>query len=258
MSAQQAQPERKLTPRERRRIKRINNILKQSMLILVEDGLDGLTTHRLADALDLTPGALYRYFPSKDAILAELQIRTFSELHDVFRLAWQRCETFMEGKEVSKHARVLFRIIATMRLFVDMQQVAPTRFGIISLAMREPRQLLDDQGVEPVVGVVMPVVTDVATLLHACAEAGALNAGDASSRALNAWFGLHGILLMAKFKRFAPGMFEARPRALEMIETILLGWGASREALDEAQTLITDLFGQEALLKDALEAMEAE
>ena len=52
-------------PRERRRRARIEAILDESMSILLNEGADALTMRRLADSLDLTAGAIYRYFPGK-------------------------------------------------------------------------------------------------------------------------------------------------------------------------------------------------
>ena len=59
-------------PRDRRRRARIEAILDRSMETLLTQGVDQLTMRGLADSLDLTAGALYRYFPSKGAILTSL------------------------------------------------------------------------------------------------------------------------------------------------------------------------------------------
>ena len=72
------------TPRARRRQARFKAILDAAMDLLVTDGLDGLTIHQLAKAVDYTPGALYHYFASKDAIIAELQLQIFATIHDYF------------------------------------------------------------------------------------------------------------------------------------------------------------------------------
>jgi AcrR family transcriptional regulator len=44
-------------------------ILDTAVLILRRDGVEGLTVRRLAAELGVTPMTLYRYFPSKDALL---------------------------------------------------------------------------------------------------------------------------------------------------------------------------------------------
>ena len=65
---------------ERRRKERSDRVLDAAMRLLVEEGAHALTIQRLAHDLDYAVGALYRYFPSKDALLADLQRKVIHEL----------------------------------------------------------------------------------------------------------------------------------------------------------------------------------
>ena len=58
---------------ERKRQARKRDILRRALTLATTEGDDVLTVGRLAEELDYTPGALYRYFPSKDALVAEVQ-----------------------------------------------------------------------------------------------------------------------------------------------------------------------------------------
>jgi AcrR family transcriptional regulator len=49
---------------------RREEIIDAALLILGEHGVDGMTMVRLADAVGITPAALYRHFDSRNAILA--------------------------------------------------------------------------------------------------------------------------------------------------------------------------------------------
>ncbi|WP_346912039.1 TetR/AcrR family transcriptional regulator [uncultured Roseibium sp.] len=66
----------RLTPRKQPRQKRSQEtcavILEAAARILETDGLGGLTTNRVAVTAGVSVGSLYQYFPSKEAILAEL------------------------------------------------------------------------------------------------------------------------------------------------------------------------------------------
>ena len=59
-------------PRERRRDSNQRRILALAMEMIESAGIDALSMNKLAEAADYTPGALYRYFASKDALLAAL------------------------------------------------------------------------------------------------------------------------------------------------------------------------------------------
>ena len=63
------------TRAERRRA-RTEAIIDAAMNILLDEGVHAVTMRRLAKDLSLTPGAMYRYFDGKDAILVGMGQRT--------------------------------------------------------------------------------------------------------------------------------------------------------------------------------------
>lgn len=60
------------TPRQARSRATVEAILEAATRILDEEGLAGLTTNRVAERAGVSIGSLYQYYPSRDAILAEL------------------------------------------------------------------------------------------------------------------------------------------------------------------------------------------
>ena len=62
---------------------RREEIIDAALQLLGEVGLEGLTVSRIAEAVGLTPGALYRHFDSRDAI-----VRTANEAASVRAMSW--------------------------------------------------------------------------------------------------------------------------------------------------------------------------
>lgn len=60
------------------------NILQQAAEIVREVGFDGLSMRVLADHLGVSPGALYRYFPSKTELLWAFWAEGIDQLRTVF------------------------------------------------------------------------------------------------------------------------------------------------------------------------------
>ncbi|PTX01907.1 TetR/AcrR family transcriptional regulator [Pararhodobacter aggregans] len=60
------------TPRQARARATVEAILEAAARILVAEGLERLTTNRVAEVAGISIGTLYQYFPSKEAILAEI------------------------------------------------------------------------------------------------------------------------------------------------------------------------------------------
>lgn len=48
----------------------VARILDACATLLIERGYDGVSTHRIAQEAEISPGSLYQYFPNKDAIVA--------------------------------------------------------------------------------------------------------------------------------------------------------------------------------------------
>ena len=76
---------------EQKRNTKIEKILDVSMGIILEQGMAALTMRNLAKNLEITPGALYRYFKSKGDIISLLGQRILTRYTDGF----QRGEEFV-------------------------------------------------------------------------------------------------------------------------------------------------------------------
>ncbi|MHB8704970.1 MAG: TetR/AcrR family transcriptional regulator [Coriobacteriia bacterium] len=68
------------SPRSRRSAATRERILDVAAALVAESGLDAFSLRELARRADYTPGALYRHFPSREAILHELGMRALIRL----------------------------------------------------------------------------------------------------------------------------------------------------------------------------------
>lgn len=62
-------------PRQQRSRDMVDRIVEAAREVLVTDGYERLTTNRVADRADVSPGSLYQYFPDKTAIVEEVTAR---------------------------------------------------------------------------------------------------------------------------------------------------------------------------------------
>lgn len=72
--------------REKEELKAL--ILKASMKLFVEKGIEKTTIRNIADAIDYSIGTVYIYFKDKNAILHALHTQCFSELGAQFRVLY--------------------------------------------------------------------------------------------------------------------------------------------------------------------------
>jgi AcrR family transcriptional regulator len=190
-------------------------IVDAAIRLVEAGGLESLTIHKLAAELELTAGALYRYFPSMDALHGELQRRIIREYHDALA-------PLLEGDD----ADPLAGLFVAAQHYTSYFLAHRGRLAVIAQSLADPRRLLSDEAFEQVVSAVMPVLGRVRALLDEAKKDRALGAGDAAERTMIYWSLLQGLMQLHKMDRL--GVSSTRHEALVAsgVRTLLLGWGA--------------------------------
>ena len=214
----------------RKRQARLRHIVREALALAAAEGGDALTLQRLADRLDYTPGALYRYFPSKEALVAELQRVVLAWL----AVRTEQCRAAADDAAPGLAApdAALLGVIATARAFEQFSEDAPVEFGLLSMYLGDPEPRLPDAEAGRVYESAERLLAALAEQLESAAHAGALAPGDADERALALWAGLQGAAGTRKLARSAPGRIDPKRVSRGLLAALLAGWGAPRtEAL---------------------------
>lgn len=221
------------TPRARRRDANHARILDAAMELVAQGGLEALSMARLAEAADYTAGALYRYFPGKDALLAALVGQVLDEL-----------QVFMVDAEsaLPQPARPLARLFALAHAYRRFAKERPHAFGFLSTTIAEPRVLLEAKAAAPVAERAVALLEQLASALGDATSAGHLDAppredaahGGEFTRTLCLFAQLQGVLQMQKQARFSTGLVELSPLITHAVRTLLIGWGGTPKAVDAA------------------------
>ncbi|MFT3712247.1 MAG: TetR/AcrR family transcriptional regulator [Archangium sp.] len=214
----------KTTPRARRRDANTSRILEAAMELVAEGGLDTLSMGRLAEAVDYTPGALYRYFPSKDALLAGLVGQVLDEL-----------QAFLVQGELP--AQPLQRVFALAHGFRRFAKERAHAFGFLSRTIAEPRVLLPGADANPVAERAIALLELMATALEDATKAGLLDAPEGGSeleRTLCLFSLLQGLLQLQKQSRFESALISLEPLVSHGVRTLLIGWGGKPKHVDAA------------------------
>jgi len=232
---------------ERKRRKRREEILNVAQAVCADEGLAALTLGKVADELDYTVGALYRYFPSKDALIAELEARALTRIAERFadlRGRWEDYEPLASARSAEKH---LFRLYGLSCFYVDLLDELPDELHLISLLMGDQRPWVGDDDTARVRPVFASLLALVAELFREAADASALAPGAADERTVIYWSSVQGIAQLNKLRRFHKELFDPRVRGPEAARALLLGWGADARALTQAAAL-AETWRQECFL----------
>jgi len=224
-----------LTPRERRRAKRLREIRAAALELVIEEGLDGFSAQKLADRVDLTAGALYRYFDSLDEILIDVQL----EVLDGFA-------AYLRG--VLAHAAdpaPLRSIVLLCRAYIELDRLQPERFRLIGRLVSDPDPLFADAAALPAMEKTLELLGMLGILVANAQDDGALKPGDAMKRAVLAWSSIQGLMERRKLARLTPRAFDPGELADELLRTLLVGWGADDAAArDAVEATFGSVFGE--------------
>lgn len=238
---------RELSPARRQSWqRRAERILAEASQLIVDDGLDDFSLHRLSGRLGYSVGALYRYFPSRDALLAELQRRAIARFTEELELATHACElrAAQGGAATPGWSEAVVIALARLRtaaaLVLRQAEEAPVDFMLLSLSIGHPRAVLGDDAARTVLATAGALAMFVMELFETAAKVGALHAGDAQRRALAFAGALHGVLQLRKLGRLAPALIDTKGLASETIDALLRGWGADAALQETAKALATE------------------
>jgi AcrR family transcriptional regulator len=209
-------------------------MLEAAAAIVAADGIEALSLHRLARELGYVPAALYRYFDSKDALIAALQRRAVTAMHAEFGRVCERASADAAKRGVGLEARALIPILAAARFYLELPESAPEHFRLVSLLLADPRPLVGDEQARSTAPVLLAFLSDVTELLERAVSAGALSSADSRDRTLVLWSSLQGIAQLGKLARFDNRRFATRRLGECAVHSLLLGWGASSDALAAA------------------------
>ena len=131
---------RKKEPTQSRGVETCERILDAAANLLGEVGIERLSTNLVCERAGLTPPALYRYYPNKYAILAELGMRLMMSQNDLLerwavpatmklpaaKFAQSVCQLFLDTLVLTRQATAGEWITRSLRA---VPALAPVRIG---------------------------------------------------------------------------------------------------------------------------------
>ena len=175
----------------------INNtadrIAHVALTILEKEGPEAVSMRRVAEAVGITPMAIYHHFPSREALLNTITDREFAKL-----LSYMQAHPLNGGVED--------RLLAVMTAYVDYAFAQPRIFDFIFSRPRPgARQFPKDFRARR-----SPTLNPVADMLAAEMEHGSLKNDDVWEVAFAFWAHIHGYVMLYRAGRVALSEKEFR------------------------------------------------
>lgn len=189
---------------------------------------------RVTDELGSSTGGIYNYFPTKHALIAELQREALEVMVESYQLGQARLDAVLEQRKARPADAALARAVATCLFWIDSEETIPAEIELSRrlIAGATTAQMGSDAGVVPAA---LRLLDEGRQRLDATVELGVLEPGDSIDRALMLVASVTGVLLTSKLGSWDQRLFDGRRLATRLVDDIFVGWGATREQLAIAE-----------------------
>jgi len=212
-----------LTPRAQHRVEQYNRILEMAANVVAKGGIDALGINKLAKSLGLTPGALYRYFDSKEALLGALTERFLGQIK-------LNLEEAVRGIE-----QPTLRLLRLIDAYRAQANTRPNRFGFLSMLMADQRVLVGrKEDAIDIMKAMQSTLGPVEVAMKEAMDASDMTQGCPKQRTLALFVAIHGALQLKKQARIAPDLISPDTIIRELTDSLLKGWGVDPIRLEEA------------------------
>jgi AcrR family transcriptional regulator len=116
-------------PQQERGERRVAQLLEAAASVLAEMGYDAATMTEIAERAGASIGAVYQYFPNKEAIVQALRIQYGNEMRE----QWTHLEEFTAGLSVKQIAN---RFVDVMVRFIEEH---PAYFAVLDAPVKHRR-----------------------------------------------------------------------------------------------------------------------
>ena len=233
--------------RARNRLARHQHYLRTALRIATEEGLAGLTMQRLADEVDAAVGTVYTYFPSKGALVAEVQREAVDRLTGSYFLL----RPTIEDRVADLHPQVaaLAHLAGFARFCIESVDTLAQEQRLLQQLIFDADQIVPTEEGARVLPSVLRLLDLARERFSAAVDVGALRAADPMDRTIVLAAALNGVLQVGKLSRWDSELLDGGRLARVLIDDLFLGWGADPAHLHEAHAVIDAIARRQPLAR---------
>lgn len=226
--------------RERNRLARHRSYLRAALRLVFQEGLDALTMQRLAAEVGAAVGSVYTYFPSKGALVAEVQREAIERLATSAAVLGSDVDRAVDGS-IADGAR-LAPVVAFGRFWLTAARTYPEEMQLLLLLLSDVTESVPPEEAGRVVPAAMRLLGLAEARLAEAAEGGALDDADpADRRTIALAAALTGCVQLRVVQRWDEDLLDPIGTGRHVLDALLFGWGAAPAALADAHLLVDGL-----------------
>lgn len=222
------------TKRQLNRIERTRIFLDTAIRIVVNEGFDALTMQRLADETDSAIGAVYRYFPSKGALVAEVQTVSVERITASYTLIRERSDRIFQSAGLDDQEVALARAVTFGRFFIALTDTFPHEFRLLQAVNSQAHAIIPVEEWTRVFPSIVRFMLMGQQVIEDAQAAGVFTESEGLDRVLIFASAVNGVLSLSTQDRFDADLFDGQRLALVLLRDLGRAWGASEEQIAAA------------------------
>lgn len=226
--------------RARNRRRRERAYLDAAMQIAAADGLATLTMSRLAEEVDAAIGTVYTYFPSKGALMAELQREAVERLTASYHLVRDRSEVELAGWD-DPQAVAVARLAVFGGFWIAAVDSLPQEASLLHGLVSVSEVFVPPEERHRVLPAALALLGEARAAVAGAVEVGAVRVDDPIAVVVRWAASLTGVLLTANLAPVEVVVIDPRLLAAQLQRDLLLGWGAPGALVDRAEAHVDAL-----------------
>jgi AcrR family transcriptional regulator len=226
--------------RARNRRERERAYLDAAMDIAGREGVRALTMQRLADATGAAVGTVYTYFPSKGALVAELQRESIERLTSSYHRTRDRSGRILATWR-DPQAEAVARLMVFGRFWIASADSLPHESRFLHSLIGESQETVPPEEFHRVAPVALDLLKEAAGEVVAAGAVGVIRVDDPMDVVIRWAAALTGVLLTTNLAPLNPRAFDGRRLAPILQRDLLAGWGAPAPLIHRAEAHVEEL-----------------
>jgi AcrR family transcriptional regulator len=190
---------------------------------------------------------VYTYFPSKGALLAEVQREAVDRIMASYLLL--RPDVEARVADADPTTATLTHLVAFGRFWIASLDTYPQEQHLLQQLMNDTRRVVPDDELGRVLPAILRLVDLGRERFEAAITAGALTDGDPMDRTITLAAALSGVLGVTKLDRWDVDLLDGRRLAGALVDDLLRGWGAASDDLAAAHAVLDAIARQHPLAR---------
>ncbi len=224
--------------REERRASRREDVQRAALRIVAAEGLSALTIQRVAKEVSASVGGLYRYYPSKEAMIGAVAAAIIGDLAQTQVADIEACRARWAPENLDRGGAVLVaELLLSITVYTRLGDRNFEHQALLNAVHSDVSPVLPVEGAVELDVALEPLLIRVIGAIMGLQVAGTFSQGDAKLRAFVLWGTMFGVNQFRTRDRFSPPEYSTHEILKGTFESLIVGFGATREIATRSVSL---------------------